>query len=497
MHLSYGEEHGGVRLRLALRFSADAGARVIVLAAVAIFVGFWLDRSLTSWRDMRTHAYDLAVFDQLIWNTAHGRLFETSFAPYNYLGDHFQPVLILFVPIYWLGGGAQALLGAQALVSGLAAIALYEAARALRLHPVLAASAAVTYLLNPYLHRALAFDFHPETMLALPAFAALSAFAGGRIRLGVALALSLLLFKEDAVFVTLALAGCAATLGRRRPALAVASVALLSTVLVVGWLMPHARDGYPSHLAARYTVLGGREGLSALAFMAQHPSEAVRVLAQPGRTEPGVQFVAAAPWVLLAPWQALALSPGLALTLLSSHAPQRTLDLHYAVEMVPVAALAGLFACRRLARSLPVPSVAALILLSTVLATLALSPVSPSARSGAGQGKATHVRAVEEAIALVPSDAAVSAQSNLAPRLAHRQQLWVFPGWWEEADWVLVDGEGGSDSDFRAALESVRRTYRLAYEADGAPCCFNRRATSVRDDQPVATNLIAVEARRG
>lgn len=168
MGLSYSETRGVARVRPSLRFSAETAGRAPVLVAVALFIGFWLQRALGSWRDLQTSAYDLAAFDQVIWNSAHGRLFETSFLPYNYVGEHFQPVLLLFVPFYWPGGGAPVLLVAQVLASGIAAVVLYEAARTLRLHPAVSAAAAIAYLLNPYLHRALAFDFHPETMLALP-----------------------------------------------------------------------------------------------------------------------------------------------------------------------------------------------------------------------------------------------------------------------------------------------------------------------------------------
>lgn len=469
MDLSYRETREAVRLHPSLRLSADIAGRATVLAAVMLSVGFWLGRSLRDWRDLRTNAYDLAAFDQVIWNSAHGRLFETTFVPYNYMGEHFQPILLLFVPVYWLGGGAPALLVAQVLVSGLAAVVLYEAGRALRLHPAVSAAAAVAYLLNPYLHRALAFDFHPETMLALPAFAAFWAFTHGRVRFGMACALAVLLFKEDTVFVALALAACAATLGQRRSAIAVASVAVVSMLLIVGWLMPDAREGHPSHLAARYGVFGGREGLPALAFLAQHPLAGLELLTQPGRVEPGIQFIAAAPWGLLAPWHALALAPGFALTLFSSHPPQRGLELHYAVEMVPVAALAGLFACQRMARSLPGGAVTSILVVTTGLAMLALSPVSPFARmERIPPADASHRRAVAEAVSLVPAGAAVSAPSNLAPRLAHRERLWVFPGWWQEADWVLADRDAGApDGGFDAALESVRQNYRLVYEADG------------------------------
>lgn len=454
-------------------FASVTATPASVVAGTVIFIAYWCFRALARWRDLQVGAFDAAFFDQIVWNTSRGRIFETSFVPYRFDGQHVEPILFVFAPAYWLGAGIPFLLLVQAAVCGLAAVPLFTAARALGLRPSLSAAAALAYLANPYLHQALEFDFHPETMVALPAFTALWAFASGRSRLGVAGALSVLLFKEDAVFVALALALCALRLGHRRPALLLAGCALAWMLFTIGLLMPLAREGHPSDLIQRYRdISGGFEGGAAIRYALLHPFEAPRLLLQHDRLGSLTRFLVAAPWALLAPVHLLTLLPGLFLALLSTHPEQVALEVHYAAELVTLTTIAGLFGFRRLMRVVP-PSIlpaAAVVLAATSM--WALGPVSPLADVNGTPPTDAHRRAVDAAVALVPDGVSVAAQSNLAPRLAHREALTEFPGEWEQAGWVLVDRYGirssqSLDAGFDRELARVRARLTLVFEADG------------------------------
>src|SRR5881628_2414874 len=50
-------------------------------------------------------ALDLSVFDQVLWNTVHGRFMESTLSlercdPHSFFLDHFSPALLLIVPFY-------------------------------------------------------------------------------------------------------------------------------------------------------------------------------------------------------------------------------------------------------------------------------------------------------------------------------------------------------------------------------------------------------------
>lgn len=68
---------------------------------------------------------DLAIYNNALWNTVQGNWFWSSIQGHNYWGDHFEPILILLLPIYYLWQSPLMLLILQTLVLGLAAWPIY------------------------------------------------------------------------------------------------------------------------------------------------------------------------------------------------------------------------------------------------------------------------------------------------------------------------------------------------------------------------------------
>lgn len=393
--------------------------------------------------------------------------------PYNFAGQHLEPVLLAFVPAYWFGGGPPVLLVIQAIVAAGAAAPLYFAARRFTLPAPLASAVAAAYLANPYLHRAIAFDFHPEVMVALPAFAAAWAIAVRRSRLAVILALSTLLFKEDAVFVALALAGLALLRGQRRQAAIISATALVWATLTVLVVLPLARHGAPSDLVQRYGYLaGGQDGFGLLASILLHPWRPIAELGDPANVWTAAIFLAcSAPLALARPRLLLPLVPGLALAILSAHPQQKALEFHYAAELVPVAVLATLLAAVALRDRLASPLLSGLVLVPALLGLAALHPLA----SAHGEPPSdAHRVAVAEAVALIPAnpEVSVSGQSNVLPRLTHRGQAFEFPSNFDRADYVVVDHYGFRSSQsladgFDPKLARVRTDMQRIYDRDG------------------------------
>ncbi|MGK2964996.1 MAG: DUF2079 domain-containing protein, partial [Tepidiformaceae bacterium] len=93
---------------------------------VAAFYGTW---SVLLHLSFHTSGWDLGVFDQVLWNTSQGRVFEYSFRDISYAGDHWQPVLFLLVPLKWVASGPLPMLVVQALAVGASVVTLYGLAR--------------------------------------------------------------------------------------------------------------------------------------------------------------------------------------------------------------------------------------------------------------------------------------------------------------------------------------------------------------------------------
>ena len=449
-------------------------ALVVVLTSAAFATAF-VTNGLSRWENYQTNAFDLAFFDQIIWNTSRGDWFQTTFVGYNFAGQHLEPILLLFVPAYWLGAGPPLLLATQAVVAGLAAIPLYAAARRFGLPIALSAGVAISYLLNPYLHRALDFDFHPEAMVALPVFAAAWAVAAQRYRLAAALALSTMLFKEDAAFVALALAALLWFEGARREAIVTGAIAVSYALIAVLIVMPLVRDGAASDLVGRYGYLvdAGRQS-QFLPRLLVRPWTIPQQLFAPAQLWTMALFSgASAPLAVLRPRLLVFLLPGLAIALLASHPPQRSLEFHYSAELVPLVIVFGLLGARKAMNRVPPPAVLGAILLPVAVGFLALSPFSPTGARSQNPSPA-HLAALNEGLALVPNDPAeeVSAQSSLLPRLSQRPNAWEFPQAASRADWVVVDrythrsGQSVA-AGYDAALATVRATLERVYDRDG------------------------------
>ncbi|MCS7002126.1 MAG: DUF2079 domain-containing protein, partial [Dehalococcoidia bacterium] len=87
---------------------------------------------------LNSNAYDLAIFDQAIWNTSRGRWFAVSIKLEDLtnpilLGDHFSPALALLAPVYWVWSDVRALLIVQTLLFAVGAFPIYRLARHLQL----------------------------------------------------------------------------------------------------------------------------------------------------------------------------------------------------------------------------------------------------------------------------------------------------------------------------------------------------------------------------
>lgn len=101
------------------RVSSIKGVRVVAIAALIFWVACCIFALQRYFNFYPTYvAFDQGIFNQVFWNTMHGRLFESSLsstesinvlvdgeAPtvfYRRLGQHFTPALLLWVPYYAL-----------------------------------------------------------------------------------------------------------------------------------------------------------------------------------------------------------------------------------------------------------------------------------------------------------------------------------------------------------------------------------------------------------
>ncbi len=111
---------------------------------------------------------DLATFDQIMWNSLRGRLFETTLTTFGtiHLAGHIDPVLLAIVPLYAVFSDSLVLRALQTLAVLGVAFPLYWFAR-VRIGYVLGLVVAFAFVISPVISFPNAFGFH-EIPLAAP-----------------------------------------------------------------------------------------------------------------------------------------------------------------------------------------------------------------------------------------------------------------------------------------------------------------------------------------
>lgn len=451
--------------------------------AVRAFATFAVNRH----DNYQSVAYDFGFFDQIIWNTSQGRWFETSFVEYNFLGQHVEPVLLVFAGIYWLGGGPETLLLIQAMFAGLAAVPLFYATRRLTGMPAVGMCLAFAYLLSPALHRALDFDLHPELLAPFFLFLGLYFLSADRPVAAAATITPVLLLKEDMAVMALMFGVLMWTRGWRRQGATLSGVALAWGLLTVFVAMPLVRGG-GSDLNERFAYLYSDTSLATV----------VPVAIWRGASHLATETVPAAVAMLTSAGGVAILSPAILLALpsavlngLSDHPQQAGLDLQYGVASIALLMLATAIGIEHMAHRrgpvakrltpsrarMAVHAVALLVVASAAVAFVLTSPYSPTTARYATD--AAHRDAIQAAMRAIPTDATLSAQNTLLPHLSQREHIYEFPDVPPDVEWVIVDvklpiTQQARDSGYdRVIRELPVWGFREAFRRDGVRV-FNR-----------------------
>ena len=98
---------------------------VLIITYIIIFsvLGAW------KYHSFGYNALDLGIYNQVFFNSTHGRLFQFTIHPHSYLGDHFEIFIFFLLPFYYIFSSPVTLLILQTIFLGLAAWPLYLIAK--------------------------------------------------------------------------------------------------------------------------------------------------------------------------------------------------------------------------------------------------------------------------------------------------------------------------------------------------------------------------------
>jgi len=404
------------------------GSVILALLVICYVVAYgWL--SIERHRRFNSTGYDLAIKEQVVWNTAHGRFFASSVEVDNAFEDHFQPLIAAFVLPYMLVPRPELLLVVQTVGLALGALPLYRLARRGLESEALGLAFSAAYLLCPALGFVNRFDFHPEA-LAIPAFiAAFEALDRDDLRSTSMWLLVALLGKENLGF-SVATFALYAVLVRRKTRFGLGWLAIGLTVsVVVSFCLIPALRGGPSDTAARYAWLG-QNPLEMLLTIVSHPAPVWRKVANSVTALYVLQLLLpTALLALLGLPELLIAVPGLALNLLAEHFCQPTIYCQYTVPLVPFVLIAATTGLARLRGLLPRGwgsyVVASAVLALATLAFLVDNPFAESQQLPGALAELTNSEAVYRALPHVPAQATLVTTNAYAPHLAQREGLYI------------------------------------------------------------------------
>src|SRR5437867_6755890 len=144
-------------------------ALVLVLLYAVVFGSLALIRH---WAFHST-ALDLGVFDQVLWNTVHGRFMESTLSlercdPHSFFLDHVSPALLLIVPFYAAFQRPETLIVFQTAALALGAWPVYLWRRHYLRRRGERLGCVAVHLLSAPLPWITFYDFHEITLAVLP-----------------------------------------------------------------------------------------------------------------------------------------------------------------------------------------------------------------------------------------------------------------------------------------------------------------------------------------
>ena len=420
---------------------------LVVWAAAAAFAGSFGAAAVLRHRAFASGRFDLGNMTQAVWSTAHGDVLSVTDVhgeQISRLGSHFDPILALLAPLWWLWPSPELLLVVQAVAVASGALPVFWLARKHVGSNRPAAALAVAYLLSPPVQWLTVSDFH-AVALACP----LLLFAWWHLDAGrlwaFALLAGLALATKEHVGLAVAAIGVWYAVRHRAPRTGVAIAVIAAGAALVAALVvvPHFAPAGASAFESRYDSpsLDSRD-LSYLASL----------------------LLPLALLPLAAPIALLAALPELGLNLLSVTVTQTSVKTHYAATVAPALLAATVFGVARLGTRLAYVAALAALAGAVVLGPLGRVPIRADA----------HDAAARRALALVPDGAAVSATNTLGAHLSARRRIFSFPVL-REATWVVVDERRLTFLDSleperaRPALTALQRNrhWRRVFAEDG------------------------------
>jgi uncharacterized membrane protein len=404
-----------------VRFEALALVLAPLLGAGFFAVTCWL--AFARHDAFMTGRFDLEIYTQVVWNTAHGRPFETTLLKTNlsHLAEHVALVLLPIAALYRLFPEPKLLIAIQQGALALLGWPLFVVARAKLGSAWSALVVLACFYLTPSLAGVALDDFHAVAIAALPLAIGMALILLGRPKLGAAIALLALPAEEETALVVIGLGAMLFLRRERLLGIAVSGIAVAYLGALVLFIMPSFHD------ERTLTSVDGNRTLNHFQEIRQEPAKVLdRLLGERGRDALLWAGLSTGGLALLSPTTAITALPSLGALLLQNR--DDTFGRHWVAPL-----LVGLWMATALGLArLPAGTRRGVGLAALVVGTaVAYRLISPLPGGGSFDAAALRpddrTRLLQRAVERVPNEGVVVASPNLVAHLANRPEAYVFP----------------------------------------------------------------------
>lgn len=457
----------------------------VVLTAAVLYAGY------TGWLSVLYHhrfgsgAFDLGIFDNVMFNTLKGRLFRTTImfsdGAQSFLLSHSNYILLLFVPFYAIHPAAETLLWIQAVGLAAGGVMLFLFART-QIRPAYAAVLSLAYFLFAPMHGGQFYDFHWLTLTPGFVFFLFYAIANNRPRLMVVATLLLWSLRED-LAPGLVILGLALLLSGLRPKvgawLAGTSAAWFALNKFV--IMPAFGTWWFANLYEHLATPEEKGYGSVVKTMLTNPLVVFSSLVQEGKL---IYLLHLLVPLALIPVRRLPLAvlvlPGTISTILTSAGANFSIKYQYSAHYTGYLFAAVVLYFKDLFRTAAVAAPATLraqrarapaallaLALCTVCHTSAYGVVLyPTSFVGGWfpptfeltKEEKKQLAALEEIRKFIPPNATLTATTRDSSHLSNRLDIWAFSHSQRRSDYLLINpssfGLGPTNKDILAALQT-------------------------------------------
>lgn len=445
--------------------------RWFVLAIILFFGAVYCSISIYNHYNFRTFAFDLGIKNQVLWDYAHGRMNYNTIMPelngkVNVLANHFEPILFLFAPLYYLFGSYTLLLVQIAfiLIGGYGA---YKYIAEISGDRIFAALGMSMFYATWGIFGALSFDFHTNVLAAVMVPWLFFAIQRKKHVIWILVLLLILLCKEN-VALWMVFVGFGIFLHwikdkkRRNFGLFTALISAVYFVVVMQYAMPYFADGKLPYLHFKYAALGS-SWTEALQTVFTRPMYTFRLLFENHLPGGDVAFNDKAKWqlhtfvflsggifLLFKPQFLVMLIPVFAQKMFSDDAVKWSVFQQYSIEFVPVIILAA-FSFINQSKNSTVKILAGLLIFlgafDTTKEFLGLWKPQPYGTYLANFYQKSHYKReiprknINDLLKVLPKKVPVSATFYVLPHIANRKKIYQFPEI-RDAEYIVAMNDG-------------------------------------------------------